>query len=860
MHSHIQRLGTRFVVAVVGCLLAGCSDPAASPRNGGRAGLAIAPVLSANAATALSAYRSAGVDADRVHITILRPPAEVLADQSVTLAGRGQQFTLEFEVQAQVGEVLTARVEFLAGSTALYAGSGPVVARALDQAGEPDVVTVLPVGPGATATRVAVSPSGGVFPTSAPVAFSARAFDQSNNEIVGALFTWSVDNTAVASINASGVVQPTALGGLLHVLATTLNGISGESVVTFATAGAASHLAIAKQPGGAVSGLILTTQPVIEIRDANEALVTTSAAVVTATVASGTGTLVGTTTVTAVNGVATFTNLRINGAGAVTLLFASSGLASTTSTTLTVTQTPASLAIQAQPGGATSGSPFTIQPVIRVLDNAGVPFATAIVVTAAITSGNGTLSGTTSVTTVGGLATFTNLAITGSGQVVLTFSTSLPPLQIASAPFAVTGTGVTHLVVATQPGGAVSGVTFTTQPVVEVRDANNALLTSFTGSVSAAIASGSGTMPGAPLSASVVNGIASFSGLRINGSGPHTLTFTATGATSVTSASFTVTQNVASLQIQTQPGGGTSGSPLPVQPVIVLLDNAGLVVSGSTLAVSATIASGNGTVVSGSPVNAVNGVATFTSLRVDGTGPQTLMFSTTNPALSVTSTGFALNAAPATQILIRTQPGGAVSGVAFTTQPVVEFRDANNAIVTGVTGSVLAQIASGTGTLVGNTSVNAVNGVATFTNLRINGSGPHTISFTAIGLPPVTSLSFTVTQTPASLFIRTQPAGSTSGSPLTIQPVVEIHDNANILIATSTLTVTATVLSSTNGATITAGASVAAVGGVATFTNLTMTGSGGVTLSFSIPSLGISIQAAPFAVNGPAGASQRFIP
>jgi hypothetical protein len=227
-----------------------------------------------------------------------------------------------------------------------------------------------------------------------------------------------------------------------------------------------------------------------------------------------------------------------------------------------------------------------------------------------------------------------------------------------------------------------------------------------------------------------------------------------------------------------------------------------------------------------------------------------LTFSTTNPSLSVTSTGFAMNAAPATQIVIRTQPSGAVSGIDLTTQPIVEFRDANNAIVTGTTGSVLAQITSGTGRLLGNTTVNAVNGVATFTNLRINGAGPHTIGFTAIGLPPVTSSIFTVTQTPASLFIRTQPAGSTSGSPLTIQPVIEIHDNANILIANSTLAVTATVFSSTNGATIAAGASVNAVGGVATFTNLTMTGSGGVTLVFSIPTSAISIQAAPFAVNG----------
>jgi hypothetical protein len=188
-----------------------------------------------------------------------------------------------------------------------------------------------------------------------------------------------------------------------------------------------------------------------------------------------------------------------------------------------------------------------------------------------------------------------------------------------------------------------------------------------------------------------------------------------------------------------------------------------------------------------------------------------------------------------------------VSGLNFTTQPVVEIRDANNAVVTGSTASVLATIASGNGNLVGSTTVNAVNGVATFTNLRINGAGLFTLTFTAIGLPPATSASFVVTQIPGSLFIQTEPGGALSGAPLRIQPVIRILDNANILIANSTLAVTATITSGIGQ--VVAGGTVNAVGGIATFTSLRVDGSGPVVLTFSIVTPALRIASAPFAVS-----------
>jgi len=231
---------------------------------------------------------------------------------------------------------------------------------------------------------------------------------------------------------------------------------------------------ITTQPAGAVSGVPLTSQPVVQIRDASNNLVGSATNAVTVTIASGTGSVAGTTTVNAVNGVATFTNVQINGVGAHTLRFSASGLTAATSASIAVTQVAASLALQQQPTGAVSGAPLTTQPVVRVLDNGGVVASTGggatIAVTASIASGTGSLSGTTSVNAVNGTATFTNLSLTGNGPHTLRFSTSSPSLAVVSASVAVGAGAAANIaaVTSTNQSGAVSSVV--TAPAVVVTD------------------------------------------------------------------------------------------------------------------------------------------------------------------------------------------------------------------------------------------------------------------------------------------------------------------------------------------------------------------------------------------------------
>ena len=85
---------------------------------------------------------------------------------------------------------------------------------------------------------------------------------------------------------------------------------------------------------------------------------------------------------------------------------------------------------------------------------------------------------------------------------------------------------------------------------------------------------------------------------------------------------------------------------------------------------------------------------------------------------ATTSPAFAITFASASQMAFTTQPSAStVGGVAFAQQPVVTIEDQfGNAVTSGSdsTVSVALTLTTGTGTLGGTTSMNAVAGVANF--------------------------------------------------------------------------------------------------------------------------------------------------
>lgn len=115
---------------------------------------------------------------------------------------------------------------------------------------------------------------------------------------------------------------------------------------------------------------------------------------------------------------------------------------------------------------------------------------------------------------------------------------------------------------------------------------------------------------------------------------------------------------------------------------------------------------------------------------------------------------------------IATHPAGAIPAVAFTTQPIVQLRDATGAVATtDSTTQVTASILVGTGTsgavLGGTTSVTASAGVATFSGLNIDlGGSGYRLRFTATGYGTADSNAFNVGSSGGTVITPSTPPAS----------------------------------------------------------------------------------------------------
>jgi uncharacterized protein (TIGR02597 family) len=149
----------------------------------------------------------------------------------------------------------------------------------------------------------------------------------------------SVTYTDPTHVTINVTVVPGALSGTRTITITNPDGQSVTSSALLTVNGvSATKLTIQIQPSStATAGVPFAVQPVIRLEDVSGNLVTNdNSTVVTATRSAGVGTLQGSTSVTAVNGLVTFTNLSHRYANNITLAFTSGSLASATSSVVTV--------------------------------------------------------------------------------------------------------------------------------------------------------------------------------------------------------------------------------------------------------------------------------------------------------------------------------------------------------------------------------------------------------------------------------------------------------------------------------------------------------------------------------------------
>jgi len=125
---------------------------------------------------------------------------------------------------------------------------------------------------------------------------------------------------------------------------------------------------------------------------------------------------------------------------------------------------------------------------------------------------------------------------------------------------------------------AQSGVALAQQPVIQLRDASGNPVSQAGVTVTAAIATGGGTLGGALTATTIGTGAATFTNLEITGTaGDRTLSFSATGLTGVTSATITITAGAAT-QLTVRPSRRAPrrvACPSRQQPVIQVRDASG---------------------------------------------------------------------------------------------------------------------------------------------------------------------------------------------------------------------------------------------------------------------------------------------
>lgn len=680
-----------------------------------------------------------------------------------------------------------------------------------------------------------------------------------------ASITVAIGTNPGTSTLGGGATTLSAVGGVATFTGLTLNktgvgytltaastGLTTATGTAFnVTPGAANKLAFgATLPASVVAGVAIAPAITVRILDANDNLTTSTATVGIAIGTNpGTATLGGTASLAAVAGVATFSTLTLNKVGTGYTLLASSTVPATltgaTSSTFNVTPATASkLIFTSQPAASTVagvniGGPITVSAQDQ-FGNVDPTFVASVTLGFANNPGGGTLGGTVIKAATAGLVTFSDIKITKAATGYTLQATSGSLTQGTSAGFAITADVAAQLAFTAQPAvTAVAGQPLNAGLAVSVQD-QFGNLQSFAGSVTLTLASGPGllfTDPSpsatgvASVAATITNGVATFASLNIHQAATgYKLNANTTGLTAGASILFDVKAAAADHLVYDQNLiNGTAGVTQSPTVKVSARDPYGNLdgdFTGATKNVTLTVASGP----AGTLVNAVAtptaGLATFTTFNIQTSGIGRTL-TATGGGLNVASASFDITAAAANHLVFTGQPADAVAGVAIVgvsgAVQVTALDQFNNVDLTYST-SVVLSVNSGPGAAVlDQQSANASAGLATFDLFNVHTAGTYTLkanSGTLVATPPV-SASFVIS--PADdhhLSITAQPGNVVAG--FTISAVtVQILDQFNNL-TTSTATVDITIGANPGTATLGGTKTLAAVGGVVTFSTLTL--------------------------------------
>jgi hypothetical protein len=251
--------------------------------------------------------------------------------------------------------------------------------------------------------------------------------------------------------------------------------------------------------------------------------------------------------------------------------------------------------------------------------------------------------------------------------------------------------------------------------------------------------------------------------------------------------SFTTT-TPSKLLFHQQPSNTQAGQSITPAIEVHILDGYNNLATGYTGNVTIAIfPNPNNILLEGTKVKgAVNGVVTFNDLKINKAGTGYTLRATATNLTPDTSAAFNITVGPAVKLLFEREPSNTRAGDVITPAVVVHAVDQFNNLVTGYNGSVTIAIFPNPGNVLleGTKVKNAVSGIVTFNDLKINKAGTgYTLRATATNLTPDTSAAFNITVGPAAkLLFEREPSNTRAGDVITPAVVVHAVDQFNNLV------------------------------------------------------------------------------
>ena len=500
---------------------------------------------------------------------------------------------------------------------------------------------------------------------------------------------------------------------------------------------------------------------------------------------------------------------------------------------------PVRLGFVVQPPSAVAGG-SRIRPPLRVaiFDSAGAQVPASDSVTLSLLRGpeGGVLSGRLTVAAIAGVATFDSLTLNLRGTYTLLATAQAQGVASATSNDVSVQPGpAARLGFRIQPTNLARGDLFLRPPQVVVQDSGGNFVNGVSGwpvTIAVSGTSASATATGT-LTQTTIGSAAVFRDLKFPAAGEGlslTATTSAPGIIAATSAPFAVREPgpPARLRIFVGVGSQVAGA-VPAAPTVQVaaLDTGGVWLPKGAPGTPALVLIGPAATLRVSGTPALTGGLWRFSPSFTRAGSYRLIATISSGLRPDTSPPFTIGVGAPKKVDVVMEPQSA--GVDQPITPPVQVRivDPTGALVSIANDTVVAVLLPRpglTGTLGGVVSVEAINGIATFENLRISAPGEgYAIVFRSTrALERDTTARFNIgpVGTLARLRLLSVPASLVAGQVIAPAPKVVAVDSSGTVIRSFAEVVTVSVVGGPPGATLRGTTEVDAVDGVVTLNNL----------------------------------------